>query len=440
MNKIITTGYTPRPFILEKQLHQRMKRFNVIVAHRGFGKTIFCQNEQFDRAMRNENQNPFYVYLAPNYGSAKRVAWENLKTIIKDIPGAETNESDLRVDIPRPHKKDKIRFLLLGAENPGSLRGIHIDGAILDEYSEMDPAAWTQIIRPALAVKKGWVIFIGTPKGTNSFYDIYTKAQEDPENWYCGLFKASETGVIPESELVLARQTMTEADYMQEYECSFTSANVGSYYGKLLEESEKAGRICSVPYDPAVPVVTSWDLGIGDTTAIWFMQQVGKEHHAIDYYEMSGKGLDHYAKVLKEKNYLYEEHILPHDAAARSLETGRTRQQTLTSLGIPRTKILKRHTLEDGINATRMLLPKVWFDKIKCKRGIEALKNYQKKWDAKNNIFSDTPKHDWASNGSDSFRYYSLGYKDVTRGNGEHLPKTSKYEFDIFNQTEESLF
>ncbi len=439
MNKEINTGYIPRKFIEDAQLHQRLKRFNVIVAHRGFGKTIFCQNAQFDKAMRNTNANPFYVYLAPNYGSAKRVAWENLKTIIKDIPGAETNESDLRVDIPRPWLKDKVRFLLLGAENPGSLRGIHIDGAILDEFSEMDPTAWTQIIRPALAVKKGWAIFIGTPKGANSFYDMYQRALQDPENWFSGLYKASETGIISKEELELARATMSEADFEQEYECSFLAANVGSYYGKLMENSEKAGRITSVPYDPAVPVITAWDLGVGDTTAIWFMQQVGKEHHAIDYYEMSGKGLDHYAKVLKEKDYAYEEHILPHDAAARSMETGRTRQETLKSLGLPKTRILKRHGVDDGINAVRMLLPKVWFDKVKCARGLEALKNYQKKWDPKNNIFSDTPKHDWASNGSDGFRYYALGYKDINRMNTSDLPRTSEYSFDIFKQVEESL-
>lgn len=440
MKKEVSTGYTPRPFIRDLGLHQKMKRFNVLVAHRGFGKTIFCQNEQFDKAMRNENQNPFYVYVAPNYGSAKRVAWENLKTIIRDIPGAETNESDLRVDIPRPWLKDKVRFLLLGAENPGSLRGIHIDGAILDEFSEMDPAAWTQIIRPALAVKKGWVIFIGTPKGTNAFYDMYMKAKSDPENWFCGLFKASETGIIPETELELARQTMSEADYEQEYECSFLAANIGSYYGKLIEAAEKEKRICSVPYDPAVPVVTAWDLGVGDTTAIWFMQQVGKEHHAIDYHEMSGKGLDHYAKVLKQKDYVYEEHLLPHDAAARSMETGRTRVQTLVSLGIPQRtlRVLKRQNVDDGINAARILIPKVWFDEKKCARGIDALKNYQKKWDPKNNLFSDTPLHNWASNGSDAFRYYALGYREADKWKKENRPNTSSFAFDIFEPKEDS--
>lgn len=440
VKKIISTNYTPRPFIAKEQLHQRLKRFNVIVAHRGFGKTIFCQNDQFDRAMRNQNPNPIYAYVGPNYGSAKRVAWENIKNICKDIPGYEANESDLRIDIHRPHLKDKVRFILLGAEKPDSLRGIHIDGAILDEFSEMDPAAWTQVIRPALAVKQGYVIFIGTPKGMNIFYEMYMKALTDPENWFCGIYKASETGIISPAELELAKQTMTEADYEQEYECSFMAANVGSYYGKLIEAAEKENRITNVPYDPAVPVITSWDLGVGDTTVIWFMQQVGKEHHAIDFYEMSGKGLDHYAKIIKEKPYVYEEHLLPHDAAARSLETGRTRQETLKSLGIHKTRILKRHSIEDGINASRLLIPKMWFDKVRCARGIEALKNYQKKWDPKNNIFSDTPLHNWASNPSDGFRYYALGHRDPSRMvDPNTLPKTSKYEFDIFNQTEESF-
>ncbi len=249
------------------------------------------------------------------------------------------------------------------------------------------------------------------------------------------MFKASETGIIPKEELDLARQNMSEEEYLQEYECSFTAALIGSYYGKLMNDADAQGRIRNVPWDVALPVDTFWDLGVGDTTVIWFVQQLGTEIHVIDYYEMSGVGLSHYAKILKEKPYVYGEHVLPHDAKARSMETGRTREQVLLDLGIRPTRVLKRETVEDGINAVRVLLPRVYFDKIKCERGLSALCNYEKKWDPKNKIFSDTPLHNWASNGADGFRTFAMGMRDESRRPDKNkLARMAEHDFDIFSE------
>jgi hypothetical protein len=291
---------------------------------------------------------------------------------VKDIPTVNINKAKLRIEIFRPDKGDKITIWLLGAENPDSIRGIYLDGVILDEYAQCDPSIWGETIRPLLSDRKGWAIFIGTPKGMNAFYDMYRQAvrlQADQPHlgWFAFVAKASATQIIDHEELMGAKMEMSDEEYEQEFECSFQAALVGAYYGKYLNalENKPQPQITSVPYEPATPVDTYWDLGIGDSTAIWFIQQVGKEIRVIDYLEGGGVGLEYYAKQLKEKNYVYGEHWIPHDGAARELGTGKTRQETLATLGI-RTRIATRQAVDDGINAVRMLLPMCWFDSTKC--------------------------------------------------------------------------
>jgi hypothetical protein len=318
--------------------------------------------------------------------------------------------------------------MLLGAENPGSLRGIYLDGVVLDEYAECDPRVWGEVVRPALSDRLGWAIFIGTPKGSNHFYEIYKKAQ-GLDSWFTAIYKASETGIILRSELEAAAQEMSEEEYNQEYEADFGAALMGAYYGKEMKQADSEKRITTVSYDPAVQVHTFWDLGIGDSTSIWCMQLVGKEYHLIDYIEHSGVSLDHYVRELTRRPYVYGEHWLPHDAAARELGSGKTRQETLLSLGV-RGRILPKWRLEDGINAVRMLLPKCWFDATKCERGIEALRNYQRKWDGKNQIYQNTPLHNWASHGADAFRALAQGFKGEYHSSNRQLPRTADHEYN----------
>ena len=431
----ISTGYIPRE--LQAILHNQLKRFSVIVCHRRFGKTVLVINEAVHRALKNPLKNPRYAYLAPTYSQAKRVAWDYFKDYTKKIPGVKVNEAELRIDIPRPWLGDSVRFMLLGAENPGSLRGIYLDGGILDEYAEMFPEVWGQVIRPALADRKGWAIFIGTPKAQNHFYEIYMKAKELMESgqpeWFTAIYKASETGIIDENELAGAKMIMAPEEYEQEFECSFTAALTGAYYGKYIEDAENDNRITSVPYDPAVCVDTFWDLGIRDTTVIWFCQRVGQEIHWIDYLEENGVGLEYYAKKLKEKPYTYGEHVLPHDAAAKELGTGRSRQEVLRDLLRANPRVLPRQSIEDGIQACRLIIGKSWFDKKKCARGIEALKNYRRKWDSKNKIFMQTPLHNWASHGADAFRTGGMGMKSVGyERRMKNLPRFAEGDYNIF--------
>ncbi len=428
----IYTGFMPRP--LQEELHHSFRRFNVIVCHRRFGKTVFGVNEIIHQALKCSKRHPVYAYIAPTYGQAKRVAWQMLKDYTKDIPGVYTNEQDLKVTIPRPALGDEIKIMLLGAENPGTIRGIYLDGVLLDEYAEMLPEVWSQVVRPALSDRGGWAIFIGTPKGFNNFYDIY-KLADGKKDWFRAVYKASETKILPQEELDAARAVMTEEEYDQEYECSFGAALIGAYYAKNLKKADEDKRITRVPYDKAIPVEAFWDLGIGDSTAIWFLQMVGREYHVIDYLESSGVGLDWYVKEMQNRGYIYSELVLPHDAAARELGTGKTREETLKELwGNIKTRILPRHEIDDGIHAARMIMDKCWFDAEKCKRGLDCLRAYERKWDTRNNIFTAKPLHNWASHGADAFRTLAMGVKGPERrNNGRDLPSTADSSYDIFN-------
>jgi hypothetical protein len=206
---------------------------------------------------------------------------------------------------------------------------------------------------------------------------------------------------------------MSEDEYAQEFECSFTAAVRGAYYAKDLEIAEKDGRITRIPIEK-VETHTAWDLGIDDSTAIWFYQQVGKEVRLVDYYEASGVGLDHYAAILKDKGYIYGKHYLPHDAEVKELGTGRSRVETLASLGI-RAEVVKLQRVEDGINAARQLLPRCWFDSVRCKQGLEALRLYRKEWDDKTQTFRLKPLHDYTSHAADAFRYLALSIRDTVK-------------------------
>lgn len=428
--KVVKTGYTPRP--IQEVLHASLKRFNVLVCHRRFGKTVFCINEIIDQGLRNPRKNPQYAYFAPYYGQAKRVAWDYFKDFTSMIPGAKPNEADLRIEIPRPDRGDKVRFMLLGADNPGAIRGIYLDGCVLDEYAEMDPTIWGQVIRPALSDRLGWAIFIGTPKGQNQFFDIYQMAQVTPE-WFTACYKASETGVVPDSELLQAKAEMTDEEYEQEFECSFTAALIGSYYGKEMEALEKEGRVCDVPYDKSLPVDTFWDLGVDDTTAIWFIQDTGHFYHVIDYHEMSGEGLPYYAQFLKGKEYIYSEHVMPWDANHRNIDSGITRADTWKGLMGRSPRVLAKTDPLDRIHAVRTILNRCRFDKEKTARGVLALKHYQRKWDGKNKIFQMKPLHDWASNGADAFGCFATGVRNkMFKQESANLPRIADSDYDVF--------
>ncbi len=400
---IVEIPYTPREQM--RAYHARKHRWACIVAHRRFGKTVGVVNDLIRASLTSGKENHRAAYIAPFYSQAKAIAWDYAKFYSAPIPGIRINESELRIDYP-----NGARLRLFGADNYDAMRGLYFDDAALDEPADFPPNAWPMVIRPALADRQGRATFMGTPKGKNEFWDIHDHARTDPD-WFHMVLKASQTGILPQGELDEARRAMGDDRYEQEFECSFEAAILGAYYGKEMRAADEEGRVTVVPYEPGLPVYTAWDLGVGDTTAIWFAQFHGAQKRIIDFYEASGVGLDHYVSVLKAKPYIYGPHILPHDARVRELGTGKTRVETLEALGLRDIVIADNIPLDDGIQAVRGFLASTWFDAGKCKRGIEAMRQYQREYDEKAKTFRARPMHSWASHPADAFRYLVLGYR-----------------------------
>ena len=401
--------YKPRS--LQAEMHKSVKRWNVLVMHRRFGKTVWAVNHLIRHALTCELPRPRVAFVAPTFTQAKRIAWDYVKYYASVIPAVSFNETELRVDFPNGG-----RLMLLSAENPDSLRGIYLDLCVFDEFGMQNPRVWGEVVRPALSDREGAAVFLGTPAGHNHFFDLLEQAkseeQEGSEQWYWKVVKASQSELVKKEELEAAKAQMTPEQYEQEYECSFTAAIIGAYYGKLLSDADDNGRVTRVPYDPAYPVHTAWDLGINDSTAIWFAQVFrGGSINVIDYYENSGVGLDHYAEILRQKDYHYGDHLAPHDIEVRELGSGKSRLETAFSLGI-RFRVIPKMKIADGINAARMMLPKCFFDREKTYDGLEMLRQYRQEWDERKKVFRDHPRHDYTSHSADAFRYLAVGLEN----------------------------
>jgi hypothetical protein len=386
----------------------------VVVAHRRAGKTVACVIDLLLHAARSKKTSARYAYIAPYYSQAKQVAWDYLKQYGAKY-ATKISESELSVELI-----NGARVRLYGADNPDSLRGIYLDGVVLDEYADMRPSVWGEIIRPLLADRRGWAVFIGTPKGKNAFYDLWKQAQADGE-WYSLTLKASETGLLPADELASARKTMTAEQYEQEFECSFDAAILGAVYAKELAHARRAERIGRVPYEPSKLVYTAWDIGQGDATAIWFYQWVRQELHVIDYYEATGEKLPHYASVLKSKPYDYDTAWLPHDAEHEHIEAEKTFKGGLMAHGF-KAQVVANIPLDQGINQGRLALARAFIDEKNCDAGLEALACYR--WDYNDRMaeFKTKPVHDWASHAADAWRYMALSLKT------EQKPKKIIYD------------
>jgi phage terminase large subunit len=406
----IRIPYSPRPF--QSLIHVGLDdhRWSVLVCHRRFGKTVMLVNHLIRKALLHELPSPRFHYCAPFLKQGKAIAWGYIKSFTRTIPGVVYNESELRCDLP-----NGARILIIGADNAEGHRGIYSDGTVFDEYGNTDPRVFTSIFRPALSDRGGWAVFAGTPNGRNHFHELLLRSENDMSgSWYHKVLRASDTNILSDEELEDARFIMSEEEYEREYECSFISGARGAYYAKQLRNAEQDGRITTVPYVSDQEVYTFWDLGVDDSTSIWFMQSIGKELRFIDYYENTGEGLSHYARILKDKGYNYGDHYLPHDAANSSIQTGKTTRDIAEGMGIRPIVIVKRakdsEAVLAGIEAGRNIISQCYFDKKKCAQGLSALETYQAEWDESKKKLANKPKHDWTSHAADAFRTFSVGY------------------------------
>ena len=420
----VELGYEARPAFVP--FHQRKQRFGCIVAHRRAGKTVAATLDLGDAALRCTKPDGRFAYVAPYYAQAKDVVWAYVKRYFGQIPGASINEGELRVDFA--HNGARLR--LYGADNYDRLHGIYLDGVVLDEYADQPPQAWREVIRPALADRQGWALFIGTPKGRNAFYDVYQAAVKN-EDWFALKLKASETGIVPESELAAMRQTMTANEYNREMECDFDAAIEGAYYADAIAQARKDGRIGKVPPDPNLAHRVYCDLGgagaKADAFTMWVAQFVGKEIRVLHYYEAQGQPAAEHLAWLRSIGLGpgKAEIFLPHDGLSQSGPSVGTWESTFRDAGYSATTLRNEGSGAAGaksvrIEAVRRLLPRVWFNEATTQGGLDALSAYAEKRDEKRGIGLG-PDHNWASHGADAFGLLCVAYEEPSQSWGTAL-------------------
>jgi hypothetical protein len=355
--------------------------------------------------------------MLPQAKQARKVIWDGIdragrRIIDQAFPKelrVSTNETEMKIGL-----KCGSIWQVVGSDNYNSLIGSNPVGVVFSEYSVAKPSSW-DYIRPILAENGGWALFIYTARGRNHGWHLYRIAREHP-GWFSELLTVDDTGVLTPQDIEEERRSgMIEEMIEQEYYCSFEGVLIGSYYGKLISQAEKEGRITEVNYEPQSPVHTAWDLGFSDDTVIWFYQVVTGEVRLIDYYSSYGQDIAHYARLVHGKPYRYGNHWVPHDAVPKTLAAnGRSIIQQLWSEGI-KARVAPHLDVQDGIQAVRQMLPRCWFDKERCKDGIEALRLYQREWDENRKCFKEKPLHDHTSHTADAARYLALVWREEHR-------------------------
>lgn len=399
------------------ELYDLMRRFNAWVCHRRLGKTVLSLEILVAKACSNTLGDPRYAYFAPTRVQAKDIAWLYLTRFVEQIPGVDINQSELRVTLPTG-----AQIRLYGTDNyklGAGRRGMYFDGVVLDEYADIAPSVWTQVIRPALSDRLGWAIFLGTPRGKNHFYHLYQYALWHPE-WSTALLRADHTGIIDPDELASARDLMSQAEFAQEYLCSWDAPMPGAVYAEQLARMDESGRVTRVAYDPRLPTYTAWDIGPAHT-AIWWLQPVGDQVRVIDYEEGPGS-LPQWIERVRSKPYQYdhsklnppltrsshEVHYGPHDLEYQDYSYGKTRYTIALEHGL-RFTVLGRGSVEDGLEAGRRLMDHAVIDEVTCEEGVNALRSYRYDWDEQRQTYRTVPVHDWASHGADAWRYAAIG-------------------------------
>lgn len=413
------------------------KKRAVLVWHRRAGKEKTCWNYLISKAVQKVG---IYYYLFPYFSQGRKILWDGvdkdgfkfLDHVPRELVVGQPNSAEMKIKIkaknndPKAKTPDYSIIQIIGTDNINSIVGTNPIGCVFSEYSLQDPVAW-QLIRPILAENDGWAIFNFTPRGSNHAKDLYDMALDNPD-WYCQRLTVDDTKVISKEDIQKERDAGMSEDFIQqEFYTSFTLGIEGSYYAKYVQKARDEDRIGLVPYDEQKRVYTAWDIGYGDSTAIVFYQIVGSEIHIIDYYENHGEGLPHYAKILFDKPYLYQDHFAPHDIESHAFSSGLSAREVGTSLGIRFTTLpTLKLSIENGIEAVRSIFPRLFFDEIKCKQLIKALENYRKEFDDKNQVYKTRPLHNWASHGCDAFRYLAIAVKRFVDSN--HGPSDDDVE------------
>lgn len=403
------------------------KQYKIFVKnwHRRAGKDVTDWNAAIER-VAEEPMTAKYVF--PTNDMARDNLWESYTndgmrfTDYAPIPlrvKSHSNDDGLNDSLKRIEFVTGGSLRVISGHKPGRLRGGNSKLFVLSEFQNMDPSV-IDIIMPIIEANGGVLLVNMTSNGDSAAKGMLEAWKNDPDV-YVSILTVEDTPVFTAEQMVrIRRQTIerfvargqseeeANAFVDQEYYCNWDSPVVGSYFGSAMRRAQEDGRIRNIPYDAMLTVNTYWDLGIDDSMSIWFIQLFNREIRVIDYYENSGEGMNHYINELNKKGYTYGKHFAPHDIEVRELMSGVSRKDTALALGTRFETVQRPAKKEDGIDAIRNLLSRCYFDEVKCRRGISALKGYRKKWNEKMMVYENNPVHDWTSHATDAFQTLAL--------------------------------
>jgi phage terminase large subunit len=417
-------GWKPRPH--QKNLWRYLMRGGkraVAVWHRRAGKDEICLHAT---AMAMMERTGNYWHCLPEFAQGRKAIWDAVnphtgrRRIDEAFPQqmrSNTREHDMHI---RLHNGSTWQVVGSDSVTSGGGIGSSTAGIIFSEYALANPSAWGYY-RPMLEENNGWAAFISTPRGRNHLLSLYQHATRTP-GWFAEILTADDTNAVaPEAlaEALSEYQSLYGIDagqamFDQEMMCSFNAALLGTFYGREMAEVRNEGRILEVEALPDQYVHTCFDLGVGDDTSIWWWQAQGQQLILLDHYSNSGVGLEHYFDQIeqREKKYGWRRGsaYVPHDAKVKEWGSGRTRVETMSSLGL-KPILVPLATIDDGINAVRRTLPLCVFHPRCEDGGISALEQYRREWDDDKKCFKASPLHDWSSNPSDAFRYLAQAWR-----------------------------
>lgn len=396
--------YQLRPHF--KSFHLRSKRWFMLVAHRRAGKTVAAVNDLIEKALYNTREAPRYGYIAPLLKQAKQIAWEYLKKFSAPYD-PKINESELYVELQA--LPNRPRITIYGADNPDAFRGLYFDGAVLDEFGNMRLSIFREVLLPALMDRRGWVVFMGTPNGPNHFRDMWYEVDEQPD-WDKLFLPVSITKQFTDTELAEMKRIMDPEEYAQEMECSFEASVRGAVYARQIEQLIAEKRLGVFPFQRGLPVHSVWDLGWSDDTTIGLFQErpdgivIARAHSdrllpIRDY-------IAWLKKFYSESGHKEGQVNLPHDAKAKSLQTGKAIIDHFR--GEFRPRLVPNLDLMDGIAAARRTFPSIYLHEEGTKDLVLALKSYHYKYDEDKKVYTREPEHDWSSHYADMFRYLCI--------------------------------
>lgn len=389
--------------------NNKISRRAVWVAHRRSGKDVTCLQILIEEAIQDRGT---YFYCLPEFTHARRVIFDGMlndgRRFLDLIPSAlvkDTNQSQMKIELI-----NGSIIQLVGSDQYDRLVGTNPKGIVFSEYSITHPMAW-QILRPILAMNGGWVIFNGTPRGKNHFFEILEQAKVEPE-WFWSLDTVTTTKVLSDDVLAKEKRQMDIDIFNQEYFCSFDAASKGAYYSEQIMSLREQKRLCRVPHDPLLVVYTACDPG--DTvTAIVYFQVYGKEIRIFDADEFYNPSVEHIFTVISQKGYNYGNHFMPSDAKVTKMQLGMSIIEQLEGLGLKNIIDLdQQKTKMAGIKQVQTAFASFWIDSGLEKKVLEPLSNYAPKYSEIRLTYSDEPDHNWASHMSDGVRYMVIAIND----------------------------